>query len=140
MSDERPEAGAGRNPAPEADEGSRQEQRRLWQEALVQEALDSRPELRTIAGKLDFAASRARGFDQGFEDAARRLSPAQLGHFQTLLDRRVTRYVREEMPQDLQAELADASLGMEEAGYLAGYVDGVGAFLEAYRRRLGREE
>jgi hypothetical protein len=116
------------------------EEKRIWREGLVQEALDNRPELRALGGKLDFASSRSRGHDQGFEDAARTLTPEQLRGFQALLDRRISRYTREEMPRDLQAYLAEQAIGYDEAGYLVGYVDGVGDFLSAYRRRMQRDE
>jgi hypothetical protein len=117
-----------------------EEHKRIWREGLVQEALDNRPELRALGGKADFAASRNRGHDQGFEDAARTLTPAQLRGFTALLERRISRYTREEMPRDLQAYLAEQALGYDEAGYLVGYVNGVGDFLEAYRRQAQRDE
>ncbi len=115
-------------------------ERRLWREGLVQEALDNRPELRALGGKLDFAASRAQGYDQGFEDAARTLTAEQLRIFQALVDRRITRFVRAEMPADLQATLAEAAIGMDEEGFLSGYVKGVVDFLAALRRRLHQED
>ncbi len=117
-----------------------EEQKRIWREGLVQEALDNRPELRALGGKADFATSRNRGHDRGFEDAARTLTPAQLRGFSALLERRISRYTREEMPRDLQASLAEQALGYDEAGYLVGYVNGVGEFLEAYRRQMQRDE
>ncbi|MDX9999702.1 MAG: hypothetical protein RBU30_00250 [Polyangia bacterium] len=113
------------------------DQKRLWREGLVQEALDNRPELRAaLGGRLDFPSSRAKGYDQGFEDAARVLSPSQLQGIQTLKDRRIARYVREEFPRELQATLARNALGMDEGGYLLGYVDGVTDFLASLRRRI----
>jgi len=133
MSEEKtqPEEADAAPPTPDTDP-----ERRLWREGLVQEALDNRPELRALGGKLDFAASRAQGYDQGFEDAARTLTPEQLRIFQVLVDRRITRFVRAEMPADLQASLAEAAIGMDEEGFLSGYVEGVSDFLAALRRRL----
>lgn len=129
--------GAAANLPAETQEQSEAEQKRLWREGLVQEALDNRPELRAGLGqKLDFTASRGKGHDQGFEDAARTLTMPQLQAIQALHDRRITRYVREELPRDLQAGLAKMAMGMDEGGFLAGYVDGVAEFLAAYRRRL----
>lgn len=123
--------------ASDTQELSETEHRRLWREGLIQEALDNRPELRAaLGGRLDFAASRAKGYDLGFEDAARLLTPQQLQGIQALKDRRISRYVREELPRDLQATLARQALGMDEGGYLLGYVDGVTDFLSSLRRRL----
>lgn len=132
MSDETKKAAT---PAPDPDE-----EKRIWREGLVQEAMDNRPELRALGGKLDFAASRSKGHDQGFEDAARTLTPPQVTSIQALIDRRISRYTREEFPTDLQAHLAESVIGYDEAGFLAGYVDGVGDFLTELRRRMNRDD
>ena len=117
-----------------------EDDQRVWREGLLQEAMDNRPELRALGAKLDFAASSKKGHTQGFEDAARTLTPAQLQGIQSLIDRRISRYTREEFPADLQAHLAESVIGYDEPGFLVGYVDGVGAFLEAYRRRMNRDQ
>lgn len=136
------ESGAPAEGAAGADQGATHglvdaERRRIWQEGLVQEALDNRPELREAFGeKLGFETSRAKGYERGFEDAARTLTPAQLQGIGNLKAKRVARYLREELPRDLQAYLAREAAGMDEGGFLIGYVDGAAECLEALRRRI----
>ncbi len=119
-------------PQPEPDT----EQRSLWRDGLVQEALSNRPELRKLASKKGFTASRKAGHDLGFEDGARKLTLEQLQHFQALKDRLIATYAPHEMPGDLRGYLDERSVGLDERGFLAGYVDGVGDFLQAYRSQL----
>jgi hypothetical protein len=111
----------------------------LWREGLVQEALSSRPELRQLATKKDFAASRKIGHDLGFEDGARKLTLEQLQAIESLKNRRLANYARHEMPGDLRGYLDERSVGLEDSGFLAGYVDGVGDFLQAYKEQLRRQ-
>lgn len=113
--------------------------KQLWRDGLVQEALGARPELRTLATKKDYAASRKVGHDLGFEDAARKLTVDQLQSFQALLDRRIASYARHELPGDLRGYLDERGVGLDEKGFLAGYVDGVGDFLSAYKEQLNRQ-
>jgi hypothetical protein len=115
-------------------------QRALWREGLVQEALSNRPELRKLATKKDFAASRRIGYDLGFEDGARKLTLAQLEAFGALKGRRMASYAPHEMPGELRGYLDERSVGLDERGFLAGYVDGVGDFLQAYREQLRRQD
>jgi hypothetical protein len=116
------------------------EQKRIWREGLLQEAVSNRPELRKLAGPKDYAASRRTGHDFGFEDAARKLTVDQLRGITALKDRRLARYVLRELPPDLQAYLSERSAGLDEAGFLAGYVDGVADFLSAYKERMSKTE
>jgi len=115
------------------------EQTALWREGLVQEALSTRPELRKLATKKDFAASRRIGHDLGFEDGARKLTLDQLQELGALKARRLASYAPHEMPGDLRGYLDERSVGLDERGFLAGYVDGVGDFLQAYKDQLSRQ-
>lgn len=115
------------------------EHKALWREGLVQEALSGRPELRKLATKKDFAASRRAGHDLGFEDGARKLTLDQLQTFEALKARRLTSYAPHEMPGELRGYLDERSVGLDEGGFMAGYVDGVGDFLQAYREQLRRQ-
>lgn len=115
------------------------EQSALWREGLVQEALSGRPELRKLATKKDFAASRRIGHDLGFEDGARKLTLDQLQEIGALKARRLASYAPHEMPGELRGYLDERSLGLDERGFLAGYVDGVSDFLQAYKDQLRRQ-
>lgn len=127
-------------PDPQQEAPEDPEQQALWREGLVQEALSNRPELRKLATKKDFAASRRIGHHLGFEDGARKLTLDQLQTFQSLKDRRLASYAPHEMPGELRGYLDERSVGLDERGFLAGYVDGVGDFLQAYREQLRRQE
>jgi hypothetical protein len=115
-------------------------QKALWRAGLVQEALSNRPELRKLATKKDFAASRRIGYDLGFEDGARKLTLPQLEAFGALKDRRMASYAPHEMPGELRGHLDERGVGLDERGFLAGYVDGVGDFLQAYKEQLRRQD
>ncbi len=117
----------------------RVDSRALWRGELVQEALANRPELRKLAKKQSFGASRRIGFDLGFEDGARKLTLPQLQAFGELLQRRLATYSPHEMPPDLRGYLDERGAGLDERGFLAGYVDGVGEFLRAFKEQLGRQ-
>jgi len=112
------------------------EQQASRREKLVAEALSKRPELRQLATKKDFAASRRSGHDLGFEDGARKLTLEQLQAFGALKARCLASYARHEMPGDLRTYLDERSVGLDDGGFLAGYVDGVDDFLRAYREQL----
>ena len=114
-------------------------EKQVWRDGLVQEALGSRPELRKLAAKRDYAASVKTGHDLGFEDGARKLTVAQLQDIGALKDRRMARYALHELPGDLRAYLTERSTGYDETGFLVGYVDGVGDFLEDYKSELNRQ-
>lgn len=126
-------------PDTDAEDRGDPEQQALWREGLVQEAMSNRPELRKLATKKDFAASRKLGHELGFEDGARKLTLDQLQAFQALKDRRLASYAAHEMPGELRGYLDERSVGLDERGFLAGYVDGVGDFLQAYREQLRRQ-
>ncbi len=132
---ETPESTAAGEGAPQA-EPVDAEQQASRREKLVAEALSSRPELRQLATKKDFAASRRIGHDLGFEDGARKLTLDQLQAFGALKARCLAGYARHEMPGDLRAYLDEHSVGLDDGGFLAGYVDGVDDFLRAYRDQL----
>jgi len=114
------------------------EQTALWREGLVQEALSNRPELRKLASKKAFGTSRRIGHELGFEDGARKLTLGQLEALAALKARYLASYTRHEMPADLHGYLEERSVGLDEGGFLAGYVDGVNDFLDAYRAHLRR--
>jgi hypothetical protein len=115
------------------------ERKAFWREGLVQEALSKRPELRKLATKKGFSASRRVGHDLGFEDGARKLTLDQLQIFGAIKARCLASYARHEMPGDLRSYLDERSVGFDEGGFLAGYVDGVADFLQAYRAQLRRQ-
>lgn len=114
------------------------EQKALRREGLVQEALSNRPELRKLASKKGFTASRRIGHDLGFEDGARKLTLEQLEAFAALKARCLASYARHEIPGELHGYIDERSVGLNEGGFLAGYVDGVDDFLTAYRDQLRR--
>jgi hypothetical protein len=111
-------------------------EREARREALVREALERRPELRVLAGKRDFAASKIAGAEMGFEDAARLLTLDQLKAIQALKDRRLARYALHEFPGELRGPLGQKAAGLDEPGFLVGYVDGASEFLKELGRKL----
>ncbi len=135
---EAPEASGTREAATTATTAAPPDAERLasWRDGLVQEALSKRPELRKLASKKDFTASRRIGHDLGFEDGARKLTLDQLQAFGALKARLLASYARHEMPGDLHAYLDERSVGLDAGGFLAGYVDGVDDFLRAYQAQL----